>query len=97
MSDLRPLPTIATKAKIFEMYFKLPERTVREAINYAIERVNEESSIQQSKYIKTLNNRHITIIIEELGDAPGYESSYVERKTFMAWLKQFPMNKPSEI
>jgi hypothetical protein len=71
---LKPIPIIATKATIYKMYVKLPVDTVRRAIHYAIETVNDESRIKYTKSIKTLNSKHIAIIISELGAAPGYVS-----------------------
>lgn len=73
---LKPIPTIATKKQIFKMYYKLPDRVVRNAINIAIRKVNKTSRIKSTKHIKTLNSKHIAIICDELGDAPGYESVF---------------------
>lgn len=72
--QLKPIPTIASKSTIYKMYVKLPVETVRRAIQYAVETVNNESKIKYTKSVKTLNSKHIAIIIDELGTAPGYES-----------------------
>mgnify|MGYP003635399376 CR=1 FL=1 len=72
-TQLKPIPTNATKAEIRQMYERTPEATVRRAIQYAVETVNEESNIKFTKRVKTLNSKHIKIIVEELGTAEGYE------------------------
>lgn len=72
--QLKSIPTIATKNKIQEMYYKLPRETVRRAVQYAVDTVNIASNVKYTKSVKTLNSKHIAIIIDELGDAPGYEN-----------------------
>lgn len=68
----KQFPTVATKAEIHKIYYKLPRRTIEEVIRFSIEKVNEESGVKYSLYGRVLNSRHIEIIKEELGDAPGY-------------------------
>ncbi|MDP2687536.1 MAG: hypothetical protein Q8O62_09955 [Aequorivita sp.] len=73
-TELKPIPTNATKAEIHKMYNKLPEKTVRSAIQFAVDTVNEASNVKYTKSVKVLNSKHIKLIVEELGDAVGYES-----------------------
>lgn len=51
----------------------MPEATVRRAIQLAVDIVNETSRIKYTKKIQKLNSKHIKLIVEELGTAPGYE------------------------
>ena len=69
-NQLKPIPTIATRADIYSMYSQVPRIQVRIAIQYAIDTVDARK--KYSPNIKVLNSRHITIIMNELGNAPGY-------------------------
>lgn len=71
--QLKPIPTIATRAKIYDMYQKLPVKRVRSAIQYAIDTVNEQNKVKYTKRVQVLGSKHIAIIVDELGNAPGYE------------------------
>lgn len=72
-TELKPIPNNATKAEIYEMYPKTPRDTVRRAIQFAVDLINETSNIKFTKRLKTLNSKHIKLIVEELGTAEGYE------------------------
>lgn len=72
-TELKPFPTSATKKELHKIYNKLPEKTVRSAIQFAVDTINEESKVKYNKSVKILNSKHIKLVREELGDAAGYE------------------------
>ena len=70
--ELKEIPTNTTKAKVQRMYTNLAIRTVRATIQLAVSKVNSTSIIPKPYRAKTLNEKHIRIIVEELGPPPGY-------------------------
>ncbi|OAB79739.1 hypothetical protein [Cochleicola gelatinilyticus] len=70
--QLKTVPKIAPKSKIFTMYNQLSSELVRQVIRAAIIHVNKNSSVQSSLRIRILNEKHILFIVNELGTAPGY-------------------------
>ena len=50
-----------------------PAGTTIAAIQDAVNIVNDQSRIKFSKNVKTLNSKHMKLIVEELGTAEGYE------------------------
>ncbi|MAB38938.1 MAG: hypothetical protein CL528_00420 [Aequorivita sp.] len=72
-TELKPIPNTPSKSEVYEMYRKTPKATVRRAIQDAVNIVNDQSRIKFSKNVKTLNSKHMKLIVEELGTAEGYE------------------------
>jgi uncharacterized protein YneF (UPF0154 family) len=73
MTHLKAIPSIATKEMIYEMYKELGKKRVRNAIQLAVDEVNEIKKVKYTKRARILNSDHIKLIVAELGNAPGYE------------------------
>lgn len=73
MITLKPIPAIASKEMIYNMYKDLGKKRVRNAIQLAVNEVNEIKKVKYTKRARMLNSDHIKLIVKELGNAPGYE------------------------